>query len=151
MNRPLSRVHYALAGLTLLAIVVQFFLAGLGVFGGRSSDLPSDSHKTAEVSTLDPHRFLGTLIILLALLLLLAAAGARLPRRDVGLAGGLFLLTILQLILAGLGTDVGAVFGALHVLNALLILGLSTHIFMRARAYAVSPAAAAARTTADIP
>lgn len=151
MNRALARVHYFLAGLILLAVVTQFFLAGLGVFGGTTSKLPSDSHKFAEVSTLDPHRALGSIIIPAALLLLLAALVARLPSRDAALAGGLFLLTILQAILAGLGADTAAVFGALHGLNALLVLGLAAHVFLRARAYAASPAAAAGRTAGELP
>jgi hypothetical protein len=62
----------------------------------------------------------------------------------VGRSAGLFVLTILQALFAGLGVDTAAIFGALHGLNALVIAGLSAHVFMAARAYGGSPVAAPA-------
>ena len=43
----------------------------------------------------------------------------------------------------------GALFGALHALNALVVAGLATQIFVSARSYGASPAAVAARTPAS--
>lgn len=131
MHAAGAAIHRGLAYLILAAVVVQFFLAGYGIFAGRTSD--TDSSRVSEVSTLDPHRALGYLIFLAAVLLALSAVAAGYRGRDARLAGGLVLLTILQPFLASLGTDTGALFGGLHVLNALLILGLSAHIAVRAR------------------
>jgi hypothetical protein len=126
MRAGARTVYKWLAALILAAVVVQFFLAGVGVFGGRTADTPS--HKFAEVSTLDAHRALGDLIILLALILVLVALAGGMRGSDMGHAGGLIILTLLQSVLAHLGTDTGALFGGLHVLNALAILGLSARI-----------------------
>jgi hypothetical protein len=88
----------------------------------------TSSGRFPEVSTLGAHRALGDLIILLALILVLVALAGGLRGSDMGHAGGLVILTLLQSVLAHLGTDTGAVFGGLHVLNALAILGLSARI-----------------------
>jgi Family of unknown function (DUF6220) len=131
MRAGANAVYRWLAVLILAAIVVQFFLAGYGVFGGRTSD--TSTTRFAEVSTLDAHRVLGDLIILLALILVLVALVAGKRGSDMGHAGGLFILTLLQSVLAHLGTHTGALFGGLHVLNALAILALAGRIVATTR------------------
>ena len=68
MRQPLGNIHRIGAFVYLAGVVTQFFLAGLGIFGAAS---------------LDPHRMLGMLVILLSLILLvLALISRRSPRRD---------------------------------------------------------------------
>jgi hypothetical protein len=131
MRAGANAMYRWLAVLILAAIVVQFFLAGYGVFGGRTSD--TSTAKFPEVSTLDAHRALGDLIILLALILVLLALAAGKRGSDMGHPGGLFILTLVQSVLAHLGTDTGALFGGLHVLNALAILALAGRIVATTR------------------
>ncbi len=131
MRAGANAVFRWLAVLILAAIVLQFFLAGYGVFGGRTSD--TSSGKFPEVSTLDAHRALGDLIILLALILVLVALAAGKRGSAMGEPGGLLILTLLQSVLAHLGTDTGALFGGLHVLNALAILAVAGRIVATSR------------------
>ncbi|MEA2403907.1 MAG: hypothetical protein QOE08_554 [Thermoleophilaceae bacterium] len=117
--------------LFVLLVVVQFFLAGLGVFG--------DQGKTG--SDYDPHRAVGDLLSLLSLILLILAAVGRLGRPLLPMTAGLFGLMIVQNLLAGFGEDTQVV-GAFHVLNALLIVGLVFHLFQAVRDGVPEPAAA---------
>ncbi len=110
--------------LYVVLIVVQVFLAGEGVFRLRTV-YDSDTCKKAVCggsTTLDPHRFLGFVLTEpLALLFLIAALLAWYPDtrlRNVTILAPI--LTFLQVVLAGIGKWVGG----LHVLNAILILGM---------------------------
>jgi len=73
-------------------------------------------------TTLDPHRFLGFVLTEpLALLFLITALLAWYPDKRVRVVAIVApILTFLQLVLAGVGKWVGG----LHVLNAILILGM---------------------------
>jgi hypothetical protein len=57
--------------LLVLGVVVQFYLAGAGVFRAHGPGKAVDS------STFDPHRALGDVLIILSLLVLLAALAVR--------------------------------------------------------------------------
>jgi Family of unknown function (DUF6220) len=128
----------------VIAVVVQIFLAGYGIFSGRTSNL--DHHaKIVETSTLDAHRALGSLIVLVALLLVLAAAAAGYRGRDMAMSGMLLLLVVVQMFLAGLGADTGAAFGGLHAVNAMVIAGLSGAVMARARRATRAPSPPATR------
>jgi hypothetical protein len=108
--------------LLLVLIAVQFFLAGIGVFG--------DEGKTSD--DFDPHRMLGNVLLLVSLILLILAAVGKLGRPLLPMTAGLFVLMFIQGILAGVGEDTQIV-GAFHVLNALLLVGLTYHLFERVR------------------
>ncbi|MFP5371604.1 MAG: DUF6220 domain-containing protein [Actinomycetes bacterium] len=99
-----ARAHRGLAILFLVAGLIQFFLAGLGAFG----------------EGYDPHRIVGTLMILIALILLILAFVGR--REALQASAILFGLMILQSLLAVLGAESSAFIGGLHAVNALLIL-----------------------------
>jgi hypothetical protein len=110
--------------LYLVLIIVQVFLAGEGVFRLRTV-YDSDTCKTAVCggsTALDPHRILGFILTLpLALLFLVAALLAWHPDKRVRIVSILVpILTFVQLLLAAIGKWVGG----LHVLNAVLILGM---------------------------
>ncbi len=106
-------VYRYLTVLFLLDVLLQFFLAGAGVFSAGPGTAARDS------STLDPHRDNGLLVMLLALLLLAAAVAARNGRWKQAVP--LFVLTLLQPVLAIAGAA-----GGLHVLNAAAILVIAS-------------------------
>jgi putative flippase GtrA len=99
--------------LFLLGVVVQFFLAGLGVFRAKSHG----GERLADSSTFDPHRSLGSALQVLALLILITAL---VSRRNMGLSVSLLVLMILQSVWTGIGSSAPAI-AALHVVGALAI------------------------------
>ena len=112
----------------LLAGVAQIFLAGLGVFGLQDQGL-----ETAGDTAFAPHMALGFAMAGIALLILVLAVIARPGGRAIAGSFVLVLLTsLMQSLLAGLGED-HAVYGALHALDGLLILGIAGYLYARAR------------------
>ncbi len=108
---------YGVAVVYLLGVVVQFFLAGLAVFGVRSYDA---------------HRGLGFALALLSLVLLVLAIGARMPRSATALSAVLVGLNAFQIILIQL--DIAEV-NALHLVNALAIAFVANMLVHRSRRY----------------
>jgi hypothetical protein len=104
-TRPgVASAHRYLALAFLLAVVVQFILAGLIAFGHGARDA---------------HSGLGGLLTLVSLILVVLAVVGR--RAALPASITLFVLMIVQNVLGASGDDV-SVLGALHPLNALLIL-----------------------------
>jgi|tagenome__1003787_1003787.scaffolds.fasta_scaffold20435009_2 predicted membrane channel-forming protein YqfA (hemolysin III family) len=109
--------YRALAILTTLVIIVQFFLAGLGAF---------HSVRTGESNRFSAHETTGYIIAGLSIVLFVAALLARLGGRAVGMVAFLFVLAgPVQVLLAKAGTDHGDFWGALHGLVGALILGFA--------------------------
>ena len=106
-----QRAHRALGFLFLGLGVLQFFLAGLGVFGDGLGS-----------SDYDAHRISGSLLTLLALILLILAAIGR--REALAASAVLLVLMIVQSVLAQVGND-ASVLAALHPLNGLVILAVA--------------------------
>jgi uncharacterized protein DUF6220 len=109
-------LHRYLLSIFMLGVVVQFFLAGLGVFkvtGGASEQRFDD--------VFAPHRALGNVLFVVAIVVLLAAVVARLPRARVAVSAALVVLVFLQSVFADNGP---AWFRAVHPVNAALILAL---------------------------
>ena len=105
--RSIARtVHLALALLLVAGLIVQVFLAGLGVFKGPAS--------------FANHRDWGYLLELLPFLLLILGLVARLGRRPALLAAGIFGLFILQSVFVALRESSPEV-AALHPVNGFLI------------------------------
>ena len=99
----------------LLAVAVQIFLAGLGVFSFGNGDRSGGDH------AFSAHQGLGFAIAGASVLLLALAIAARAGRLAVWLAVALVVQTcLLQSLLDGLA-DNTAVFGGLHALDGLLI------------------------------
>ena len=103
----LRRIHLALAWAFVAGVVVQVFLAGLGVF---------DSPERFEV-----HRTWGYTLELFPILLLVLAAVGRLGRRQLIYPAALFGMFILQSVFVALRTDMPMV-AALHPVNGFGIL-----------------------------
>jgi heme A synthase len=96
-------------------MVLQFFFAGLGVF---------------RVANFGPHRSNGDLLIVATFILLILAGASyltgNLARGRVGLAALLFVLMLIQALLASDSVQGGApVISALHPVNGLLLLAIS--------------------------
>lgn len=103
--------------ITVALITVQIGLAGLGVFGGNFG----------------PHATLGLVIALVMLLMFIAALIARPNVRSVLLALLLLVLASpVQTLLAAFGWD-NMWLGALHALNAVIILGIAWRLMSEAR------------------
>src|SRR5262245_43552769 len=108
----LSRRAYAVvAWLFVAGVVIQVFLAGLGVFD--------------DPATFQVHAGWGYMLELLPIILLVLALVGRLGRRLVLYAVALFGMFILQSLFVGLRADVPAI-AALHPVNgfAILLVGI---------------------------
>jgi Family of unknown function (DUF6220) len=113
-------IYRILIALFAAAVVVEIFLAGLGIFRAMPAEDKSVSHETIE-HKFDTHAALGDFLaggaVLLLILILIAWTG----RRSIGATFALVVLTFVQGIL-----------GAFHAINAFLILGLSLFLTWRA-------------------
>jgi hypothetical protein len=108
----------------LLLGLVQIFLAGFGVFGlhGQEVGAPGET-------AFDPHRALGFALGGVALIILILALVARRNALSMLLTAVMFLLAFLaQSFLADLGAS-NAIFGGLHALDGLAILGIAGYLY----------------------
>jgi hypothetical protein len=122
------RVAFAVvAWLFVAAIVVQVFLAGVGLFV-RGFD------------TFSYHRALGWLLHLAPLIVLLFAWGAHPGRATMWLSGLLLLLVAIQPFLPAMRNDMPYA-AALHPVNALAIFAIGLVIALRATSLARTPSA----------
>ncbi|WP_433170186.1 DUF6220 domain-containing protein [Actinoallomurus sp. CA-150999] len=107
---------------TLLAIFVQFILAGLGTFDTAHGGTFKDSNFTL-------HDRFALVIVALTVLMLIVALVTRSGRMVVGESLLLALLVgPVQHALATTGTDHAPWVGSLHVLTGVLILILDAHV-----------------------
>jgi len=122
----MQKVHGALAHLFAGLLVVQFFLAGLGAF-----ETVHDKH--FKDSNFDAHAALGDGLVLLALIIAGIALIGRWSRFVTRVSLLLFGLMVIQSLLGSLGADNSAWFGALHAVNALLIVGVTVVLIRESR------------------
>jgi hypothetical protein len=109
-----TTAYHALGLLIAVGVVVQVFLAGLGIFGAES---------------FSAHETFGWILHTTAIVLfLLALLGPR-TRRTIGLSFGLLVLITIQIMLVGARDDTPYL-AALHPVLALFVLGLALHIGM---------------------
>ena len=115
MRKALCTAYSGLAWLALALGVLQFFLAGLGIFGA---------------SSFSAHETVGYLFHTIAVLVfVLAVAGPR-TGQDIGMGALFAVLATVQIYLPELRGD-APVLAAIHPLLALLLLGLAAHIGRR--------------------
>jgi hypothetical protein len=135
----MRKVFTALATLLMVAVVLQFLLAGAGAF---------DSAPTEE--SFAPHRALGYGILLFAVVLTLLAAVARMPGRLIGMTGLVAGLVVVQAVISTIAGAVGETGGGtstagqlifgLHAVNGLIILAVAGMILRQARERSSGPA-----------
>jgi hypothetical protein len=110
------KIFVGLAWLFVLAVAIQFLLAGLGLLGGES---------------LEPHRQWGFIVLhLIPILMLIAAIVGRMGRTVIVLTVVLFLLVFLQPLFVDPELHPRWL-RSLHVLNALFIFALGHHLAQR--------------------
>ena len=109
------------AWLILVAVIAQFFLAGLGVFAGASN--------------FQLHAAFGYTLFFIMVIGLLPAFAARLPWRTIGLTALLPVLVVLQSVLITAWHSGLPVVAALHPVNGLAIFGLAGFLALRSRRY----------------
>jgi hypothetical protein len=117
-RRGVDQVYAYLSGLFVLAVLVQVFLAGVGVFGDHAAQV-------ANASSFDPHRALGTVLGVVAVVLFLVALAARESRRTV--VGALLLAALAMAAQPALasGGDSNKWVGGFHAIDGMLILLIS--------------------------
>jgi Family of unknown function (DUF6220) len=138
-SRTAGKIFAGVAAITALAVVVQVFLAGSGVFG-------IDAAKVEDAGSFDPHRVLGEVIAGLTLVMLIAALVARAAKRIMWASIVLFLLAeFAQHGLASAG-DSNKWLGGLHALDGVVILliALWLHLDSRSQLRSGTPAQDAA-------
>lgn len=109
------KAYLGVAWLFVAGVAVQFFLAGLGTFGGEG---------------IGAHEALGHALTVVSVLLLVLAVAARQGRTAIGGCAVLFLLVFLQSVWVQEFEE--EVLGALHVFDALLIFALGHYLAQRA-------------------
>jgi hypothetical protein len=125
-RRAVDVAYGYLAAFFVLGVLVQVYLAGIGIFGINST-------KVADATSLDPHRAWGTVLMVLSLILLILALIAWASRATVIWTLVLALLVIVaQTALAAAG-DNSKWFGGLHALDGMVILLLSLWLAIMAR------------------
>jgi len=129
MTRFSRTLYRYWASLMFAAVIVQIAAAGYGAFYADTKvggDAGSVTQKQFDHG-FGFHIALGYLIFLAALLLFLLSLVGRIGRRHILLTLALPLLVILQIALGIVGGSTPAV-GALHPVNALVILGLAGYL-----------------------
>ncbi len=125
VRRVAEAAYRWLTALFALAVVAEFFLAGAGAFGQKATVSLGDQ------KSWDPHRAFGFALIIGALLLLVFCLVWWSERIWLLATFLLFVLTLVQSVLARAGEHHRWV-GALHPVNAIAVLGLSAFLAHRA-------------------
>ncbi len=106
----LRRIYAGWLTLVTALIVLQLYLAGYGVFAFNG------------LKGFDAHLLVGDVIGIAILIGLGLAFAARVPRQMLIFNGALVVLMIIQFVLAHTGVQV---ISALHIVNGVVIMGLS--------------------------
>jgi hypothetical protein len=120
--------------LLLAVVVLQIAFAGLGAFD--VVEKVSEAGTSVDEESIDDswglHIGFGYLVLLGSLITFVLALVARVGRQRVLHSLGIFGLMIVQILLAWFGSEV-PIIGALHPVNAFLILGAVLGLMMRER------------------
>jgi hypothetical protein len=128
MARNMRRVYVGWFGIISAAIVLQFYLAGYGVFGFSG------------LNGFGAHFVVGDLIGIAILIGIGLAFAARVPWRITGVNAVLFVLMVIQVVLAHTGVRG---ISALHVVNGVVIFGVTAYLTREAWKLALLNSAAA--------
>jgi Family of unknown function (DUF6220) len=139
MRNGAAKAYLGLIWIFFVGVIVQFFLAGIGVFYAKNPSKPADHW--FDSSSFDAHGAWGTLLQLISILLVIAVLLWRPNGQTIGLTVLLLALMILQSVLVHASTSTHWL-QALHPLNGVLILGLSYMLAQRARALNTASSAA---------
>jgi uncharacterized membrane protein len=135
MRRGATSVMKWFSAIYVVAIVVQVFLAGEGIFRLNNIKHSDDcdkagAHCVANSKTLDAHRAFGSILVFASILFLIVALVAWHQNKRIRWVSIVTaVLTFLQIVLAAVGGWVGG----LHPVNAMLVLGLYGWLFYALR------------------
>jgi hypothetical protein len=115
----------------LAMVVLQIAFAGYGAFSTADKVSDGSVDENSYEDSFGLHIGFGYLVLLAGLVTLILALVARPGRQRVLHSLVIFVLLIVQVLLAWTGGAVPAIFGALHPLNAFLILGAVAALTMR--------------------
>ncbi|MEP6910152.1 MAG: DUF6220 domain-containing protein [Actinomycetota bacterium] len=121
--RALRAVYRYWISIVTAVVVVQIGLAGYGAFYAADKVNNSTIDENTFEDGFGAHIGLGYLIFLLVVVAVILALIARPGKRFVLMTIGALVLVFVQIVLAQIGESVPAV-GALHPINAFIILGL---------------------------
>jgi hypothetical protein len=125
-RRAVDVAYGYLAAFFVAGVLVQVYLAGIGIFGINSA-------KVANATSLDPHGAWGTVLMVLSVILLILALVAWVSRVTVIWTFVLaVLVTAAQTALAAAGEN-NKWIGGLHALDGMVILLLSLWLAITAR------------------
>ena len=121
-----------LAAVFVLGAIIEFFLAGIGVFETQRVGTTAGSTLTKHAldNNFGPHIVLGSILVVLTIALVLVAFIARLERRLKLVSLGLFVVIAVQAALADSGPPA---LRALHPVLGVLALGIGVHLVMATR------------------
>ena len=114
--------HRWLLTLFLVAVAVQFFLAGLGAFKAQNGTEQGTIGDSQFADYFSPHAAFANVLELIALLIFIAALVGRMGKRWILVSLSLPILVELQYVFASNGPSW---FRALHVVNALVIASIA--------------------------
>ena len=115
-------IHRWLLTLLLVAVAVQFFLAGLGAFKAQHGTEEGTIGDPQFADYFSPHNANANLLEVIALLVLIAAVVGKMGKRWILVSLSLPVLIELQYVFASNGPSW---FRAIHVLNAFVIAGIA--------------------------
>jgi hypothetical protein len=116
----MAKAFKILTSVLFAAVVVQFALAGYGVFYAEHKAEHAPVTQSAFDHGFKAHVVLGSILLVVMVLLVIAALAGRLGPTPTKFAVGLLVAGLLQFAFAPLGRSVPAL-GFLHVLNGLAI------------------------------
>ncbi len=126
----MSAIYRFWVSLMTAAVVLQIAFAGYGAFDVAHKADKGTVNQDAFDNSFTAHGVLGELIVLSGLVLLLLSFGAR-GKKRIKMSAIAFVLLVAQLLLGWTGISAPYILGALHPLNAFLILGLLGSITYR--------------------
>lgn len=137
MKNAAATSYKYLIALLLALVAIEFFLAGLAVFGIASDATTSGTLITTKDfdNQFRPHLLLGDAIDILSFVVLGAALLARVNRRRLLIPVALLVVVLVQATLAFVGPPAVE---ALHPVAGLLILGIAAYALRDARALPVA-------------
>jgi hypothetical protein len=153
------RKAYSVIGLLLvLEFLTQFYVIAAAFFTIAAKADPTTPAEVLKKAVSDAdaytgvHALNGTLAIPITMLVLIGLSfGARYPSKTTGLTALLFLLWVVQIVLAFAGGGGFAAVAGLHGINALILTGLGIYLLVRNWAFRRQAASAAAVPAASTP
>jgi hypothetical protein len=133
------KVYSVVGALLLLEFFTQFYAIAAAMFTTVAKEIADGQNGVVTQRPVHDveffagvHAVTGTFIMPATLLILIALSiGARYPWRTTGLTVVLFLLLVVQFLLAFVGFMGGAAVAGLHGINALLMVGLGLYLVTR--------------------